>query len=343
VIFETFAVGGCRSYLIGCDEGCIGALIDPETSLEDQYRAAALRHGLRIAYIIDTHTHADHFSGARRLGASLGAPVVVHRDAPAPYASLRLDDGDSLRIGKLLLTAMHTPGHTSDSMSLIVGNKVFTGDALLIGGTGRTDLPTGDPEQLYDSLFNKLLLIDPATEVYPAHEYKGRDATTIGAEMAGNPRLQKRDRAEFVAMMESLNLSMPTHLTEALRVNMSGGTSVSEILTQAAAQVPFVSMDELLKRTRSRSNDLVILDVRERDAFERGHIPGARHVPRGQLELRVNEEFPDPTLRIITYCEFGKVSTLAAATLRQMGFQRAAALDGGFLGWRERGHDVETG
>ena len=157
MIFEQLAVGGCQSYVIGCADTFAGALIDPEIQLVDRYRAIAAREGLTLRYIVDTHTHADHFSASHKLSRLLGVPVVMHRDSPAPFVDLRLDDGSMLAIGNLRLTAMHTPGHTRDSMCLVTADRVFTGDTLLIGGTGRTDLPTGDPEALYDSLFNRLL------------------------------------------------------------------------------------------------------------------------------------------------------------------------------------------
>jgi glyoxylase-like metal-dependent hydrolase (beta-lactamase superfamily II)/rhodanese-related sulfurtransferase len=341
MLFEQVAAGGCQSYLVGCPDTAIAALIDPEYSLANRYHAFAAKHGLRIQYVIDTHTHADHFSAAKRLSQDLKAPVVMHRLAPAPHVDIRLDDGDVLKIGNLRLTALHTPGHTRDSMSLTTNDRVFTGDTLLIGATGRTDLPTGDPADLYDSLFDKLLKLDPKLRVYPAHDYKGASCSHLAEEIRSNPRLQKRDKAEFIDMMRTLNLQMPTHLTEALRVNMSGGVSVAQLLSDAAAAVPFMAMAEVKKRIDQRSNDLVILDVREKDAFDEGHIPGARHVPRGQLELRVNEAFPDPTLHIVAYCDFGKVSTLAADTLRKMGFTRVVALDGGMKTWRELGYPVE--
>lgn len=341
MIFEEVTVGGCRSYLIGCPETCTGALIDPEISQIDRYRGLASRDGLTIRFVIDTHTHADHFSAAREIAAAVGATVVMHRMSAAPYVDMRLDDGDMLLVGKMRVRAIHTPGHTEDSMCLLVEDHLFTGDTLLIGGTGRTDLPTGSPEALHESLFGRILTLDPGINVHPAHEYQGRAGTTIGKEIAGNPRLQKRDRADFVQMMRELNLSAPTHLTEALRVNMSGKKAVSQLLAEASATVPFVSLDELAKRLERRDNDLVVLDVRERDAFEAGHVPGAKWLPRGQLELRVNEAFPDPTVRILTCCEFGKISTLAAATLRSLGFMRATALDGGMNAWREGGYPIE--
>lgn len=343
MIFEQIATGGCQSYLVGCAETCVAALIDPENSQIDRYLALAARDGLRIRYAIDTHTHADHFSATRRLAEQLGAKKVMHRRSAYPAIDLRVDDGEMIAVGKLRLRVLYTPGHTADSMCLVAEDRVFTGDTLLIGGTGRTDLPSGDPDALYDSLFGRLLLLDPALLVYPAHDYKGRSHSTIGAEIAENPRLQQRERAAFVTMMRQLDLSMPTHLTEALRTNMSGGRTVAEMLAEAAASVPFMSLEELRRQVDEGAGDLVILDVREREAFASGHVRGARLLPRGQLELRVNEELPDPTQRILTICEYGRISTLAAATLHQMGFQRAIALDGGMKAWREAGNPLDMG
>ena len=137
-------------------------------------------------------------------------------------------------------------------------------------------------------------------------------------------------------------MAAPTHLTEALRTNMSGGKTVAQLLSEAAGKAPFMSMEELKARIGGNSSDLVVLDVREKDAFEAGRIPGARRLSRGQLELRINGELPDPTVRIVTCCDFGKISTLAAATLRDLGYARATALDGGMQAWCEAGYPLET-
>src|SRR5258708_5420932 len=335
MIFESVSSGGCRSYLVGCEDTCAAALIDPELSQIDRYKALAARHGLRFRYLVDTHTHADHFSATRQLASQLGAPVVMHRASPAPFVDLRLEGGDLLVIGRLRLQSLYTPGHTNDSMCLCVEDRVFTGDTLLIGATGRTDLPSGDAGALYESLFHGVLKLAPELKVFPAHEYKGRTHSTIAQELAENPRLQKTERGAFIDMMQSLNLTMPTHVTEALRTNMSGGKTVAQMLSDAAASVPFMSMAQLKANIENGRDDMVVLDVRERDAYESGHVPGAFHLPRGQLELRVNEELKDPTRRIVVCCEFGRISTLATATLRSMGFLGAVALDGGINAWRE--------
>jgi len=341
MIFEQVRTGGCLSYFVGCEATRAAVVIDPEQSQIDRYLGLASQNGMRIRYLIDTHTHADHFSASREMARRLGVPIVMHRASPAAHADLRLDDGEMIIAGQLKLKALHTPGHTADSMCLLLDDRVFTGDTLLIGGTGRTDLPTGDPHALYESLFDKLLKLPPQTKVFPAHDYKDRSSTTIGDEIAGNPRLQKTERADFVAMMQALDLAAPTHLTEALRTNISGGKTVAQLLAEAAAKAPFMSLEELKDRIGANRRDLVILDLREKEAFEAGHVPGARHLPRGQLELRVNSELPDPTVRILTYCEFGKISTLAAATLRELGYSRAAALDGGMEGWRKADYPLE--
>jgi glyoxylase-like metal-dependent hydrolase (beta-lactamase superfamily II)/rhodanese-related sulfurtransferase len=343
MIFESISSGGCRSYLVGCEETCAAALIDPELSQIDRYNALAARHGLRFRYLIDTHTHADHFSATRQLANQLDAPVVMHRASPAPFIDLRLEGGDLLVVGRLRLQSLYTPGHTDDSMCLCVEDRVFTGDTLLIGATGRTDLPSGDAAALHESLFQGVLTLDPASKIFPAHEYKGRSHSTIAQELADNPRLQKRERGAFIEMMQSLNLTMPTHVTEALRTNMSGGKTVAQMLSDAAASVPFMSMAQLKANIECRRDDMIVLDVRERDAYESGHVPGAFHLPRGQLELRVNEELKDPTRRILVCCEFGRISTLATATLRTMGFSGAVALDGGIKAWREAGYPIHVG
>src|SRR5262245_7067803 len=153
MVFEEIRSGGCCSYLIACSETCAAVVIDPELSQIGRTLALVAKAGVHVHYVIDTHTHADHFTASRELARRLDVPRVMHRASIAPGVDVRLDDGETLIAGRLRMRAVATPGHTDDSMSLVLPDRVFTGDTLLRGATGRTDLPTGDPEALHESLF----------------------------------------------------------------------------------------------------------------------------------------------------------------------------------------------
>lgn len=334
---------GCVSYLIGCEKTCAAIVVDPLDDQIDRYLALTASRGMRIRYLLDTHTHADHFSAVSELRDQLGAPSIMHRNSPAPFVDVHAEDGETIIVGELRLNLLHTPGHTRDSMCVVLPDRVLTGDTLLLGGTGRTDLPTGDPEALYDSLFHRLLRLDGSLLVYPAHNYKNAAPTSLDEQKKTNRRLRKTERGEFVEMMNNLSMAMPDHLTEALRTNLTGGKTVSQIIQEAGERISFMTMDELHRRIESGEPGVHVLDVREADAYAAGHIPGAIHLPRGQLELRVDAMFPDPAVRILAYCEFGKISTIAAGTLHSMGFQGAIALDGGIRAWKEAGYPLEAG
>ena len=340
MIFHQVRDGGCLSYLLACEETRAGVLIDPNIHQLDTYLSLANRDGVTIAYVIDTHTHADHFSASRELLKRLNVQLVMHRSTNSRLVGITVDDGEMIVAGKMQLKVIYTPGHTADSMCILVGDRLFTGDTLLIGGTGRTDLPTGDAGRLYHSLTEKLLKLPDDTRIYPAHDYHGRESSTIGEQKQSNARLQVHNEAEFRELMASLNLDMPTHLTEALRVNLTGGMSIDQLLHDAAAKVPFMGMDQVSTLIDANEH-FRLLDVRERDSFESGHLPGAMNLPRGQLELKVNSVLPDPTERIVVYCEYGKISTLAAATLRELGYMRAVAMAGGVEAWREEGRRLD--
>jgi glyoxylase-like metal-dependent hydrolase (beta-lactamase superfamily II) len=344
VFFEAVpSERGCVSYVIGCEKSGAAIVVDPLDDPAGRYVALTAANGLRIRYVLDTHTHADHFSAVRALRAELGVPSIMHRSSPAPFVDVHVEDGETIIVGELRLHLLHTPGHTRDSMCVVLADRVLTGDTLLLGGAGRTDLPTGDPEALYESLFERVLRLEGSLLVYPGHNYKRLPATTLDEQRQTNPRLQRRGRAEFVEMMRSLSLAMPDHLSEALRTNQTGGVTVGQIIQEAAERVSFMTMAELRRRIERGDPGVHIVDVREADAYAAGHIPGAVHLPRGQLELRIDSMFPDPTVRILAYCEFGKISTIAAGTLHAMGFLGAIALDGGIRSWKEAGYPLEAG
>lgn len=343
MILEQFRKGNCFSYLVGCEHRSVALLIDPEASSVEGYLANARRHGVHVRYLLDTHSHADHFSATRQLAEELHIPVIMHQASPAPYVTIHVDDGDSLIVGQLRIKVLHTPGHTMDSISLLVEDCLFTGDSLLIGATGRTDLPGSDAAALYDSLFGRILQLPPETRIFPAHSHQDQKSSTIGEELSTNPKLQVASREDFVTMINSLNHQASDHLSEALRVNCSGGKAITQMIAEAADRIPFMGFEEVKARMAATDRNIVLLDVREGDAYGEGHIPGALHLPRGQLELKVDTLLLDPAQRIVVYCEYGKISILATAMLRDIGFRSAVALDGGFESWRKAGHPVAVG
>ena len=211
------------TYLVGDDAAGVAALVDPvlEQVERDLTRVAA--HGLRLLYTVETHVHADHVTGGGVLGERTGSRPVVHRASPVVCDAVRLGQDEMLLIGAVSVTVLETPGHTPESLSFRLGDRVLTGDALLIGTCGRTDFQGGDPGALYDSIQQRLFTLPDATLVFPAHDYNGRTSTTIGAERQGNARLAHRSRDEFIALMQSLGLPPPKKLEVSLSANLTCG------------------------------------------------------------------------------------------------------------------------
>ncbi|HUL11711.1 MAG TPA: MBL fold metallo-hydrolase [Methylococcaceae bacterium] len=217
---ETFTY----TYLLGCERTRRAVLIDPVVSEADGYIGLLKQLDLKLIYTLETHVHADHITGSGLLRERLGSKSVVHRDAGAMCADLLVTDGVLLQVGDLEIEARHTPGHTNGCVSYVMNDRVFTGDALFIGGCGRTDFQQGDPGRLYDSILQKLFTLPPDTLVYPGHDYKGETVTTIKQEMAKNPRLGGgKTREEFIAIMSALDLPYPKFIEQALPANQACG------------------------------------------------------------------------------------------------------------------------
>jgi glyoxylase-like metal-dependent hydrolase (beta-lactamase superfamily II) len=200
VFFRQLRVGPGEnfSYLLGCEDSRLAVVIDP--SEPERILRILREEGLVLKYIINTHSHRDHCSGNRSLAAETGAQVVAH-EASEREGGLAVKDGDRLVLGSMVLEFLYTPGHSPDGLSILVGDRLFTGDTLFVGECGRTDLPGGDPEALYDSLFGKILRLDDSIRVYPGHDYGDRPSSTIGYERAHNYTLKLRTREEFVRFM----------------------------------------------------------------------------------------------------------------------------------------------
>jgi glyoxylase-like metal-dependent hydrolase (beta-lactamase superfamily II) len=214
------------TYLLGCPRTRRAVLIDPVLEEVDRYVALLAELDLTLVYTLETHLHADHVTAAAALRDRLGSRCAIHRDAGAPGACLLVSDGVVLGVGDLAIEVRETPGHTSGCVSYVVGDRVFTGDALLIGGCGRTDFQGGDPGRLYDSLHARIFSLPPDTLVFPAHDYKGRTVSTVREELATNARLGNgRTREEFIAIMNNLNLPSPKQIDRAVPANRRCGRS----------------------------------------------------------------------------------------------------------------------
>lgn len=211
------------TYLLADRPGGEALLIDPVLDQAESYDRLLAELGVKLVVALDTHTHADHVTATGRLADTSGARIVTGERGRAECVTERLRDGEVLRVGRLALEAVYTPGHTDDSYSYRIRDRIFTGDTLLIRGTGRTDFQNGDSFAAYDSLFNKLLKLPEATLVYPAHDYKGWTVSTIGEERAHNPRLQVASAEEYAELMGNLNLPHPRMIDQAVPANLRCG------------------------------------------------------------------------------------------------------------------------
>jgi glyoxylase-like metal-dependent hydrolase (beta-lactamase superfamily II) len=211
------------SYLIASRQGGEALLIDPVLEHTDQYIQLANELDLRLVLAVDTHIHADHITGLGTLREKTGCITAMGEMTQAECLSTRFADGEKLKLDGVDIQAIYTPGHTDDSYSFLLPDRVLTGDTLLIRGTGRTDFQNGDAGAQYDSLFGRLLQLPDETLVYPAHDYNGMTVSSIGEEKRHNPRLQVADRAAYVAMMNGLVLSNPKMMDVAVPANRKCG------------------------------------------------------------------------------------------------------------------------
>lgn len=217
------------TYLLADEQTRRAVLVDAVREQVERDLAQLRELELELAYVLDTHTHADHVTAAGILRARTGAKTVAGRTA-APCADVHVADRTVLQVGSLELIALATPGHTDDSVSYLVGDRVFTGDALLIRAAGRTDFQSGDAGQLYDSITQKLFALPDATLVFPAHDYRGLTVSTIGEERRFNARVAGRTREDFIKIMENLNLPKPRMLDQAVPANRACGVEPKVVL-----------------------------------------------------------------------------------------------------------------
>ena len=311
-------------------------IIDPVLDKVDHYIELLGQLGTRLVKAVDTHTHADHVTGLGALRDRTSCVTVMGMRSNVDVVSMRVDEGDHIETDGVVMQVIHTPGHTDDSYSFLMEDRVFTGDALLIRGTGRTDFQNGDPYAAYDSLFNKLLKLPEETLVYPAHDYKGDTVSTVGEEKAYNSRLQVSCAQEYAEIMNNLNLPNPKMMDVAIPANLRIGLS---------ADVPAIKSQTLEAGELIESTGCVVfVDLREDSERERdGVIPGSVHVPYVKLQdyikpggmLSALAEQMDRDL--ILYCAYGERSALALKAMLDNGLKNVKHMAGGLDAWCKSG------
>ena len=212
------------TYIISSGKGREALIIDPVIENTDEYIKFLKNLELKLVKVIDTHIHADHITGLNELNKRTNCTRIMGEKSKSEVIDLKIKDNENIKVENIELKAIYTPGHTDCSYSYLMSDRVFTGDTLLINGTGRTDFQSGSPYDAYDSLFNKLLKLPENTLVFPAHDYKGKKNSTIGNEKNNNPRLQVSSKEEYAEIMNNLNLPNPKMLDIAVPANLKGLT-----------------------------------------------------------------------------------------------------------------------
>ncbi|ULJ75184.1 MBL fold metallo-hydrolase [Rhizobium gallicum] len=330
------SVSGTYTYLIASRKGGEALIIDPVLEKVDRYLKLVEELDLKLVKAVDTHLHADHITGLGALRDRTHCVTVMGEQTLADVVSMRVTEGDRVAIEGLSLDVLYTPGHTDDSYSFLMNGRVFTGDTLLIRGTGRTDFQNGNPLQQYDSIFNKLLKLPDETLVYPAHDYKGDTVSTIGEEKRFNPRLKVRSADEYADLMNNLKLPNPKMMDVAVPANIHIGLHQDEIARKGWA----VSAAEVL--ALSGRPDIAIVDLREKGEREKhGTIPGSLHAPYPDLQENIStggmlHELAEATgKRIVFYCAFGERSAMAVQAAQDAGLASACHIEGGIDAWKK--------
>jgi sulfur dioxygenase len=326
---------GTYSYLLASRRGGEALIIDPVLDKVDRYIQLLRELDLRLVKAVDTHLHADHVTGLAELRERTQCITVMGEQTRADVVSMRVTEGDSVAIEGVALDVLYTPGHTDDSYSFLLPDRVFTGDTLLIRGTGRTDFQNGSPRAQYESLFGKLLKLPDEMLVFPAHDYKGDTVSTIGEEKAFNPRLQVGSSDEYAELMNNLKLPNPKMMDVAVPANMRIGLSQEEVARRGwslTAEEGFALIG---------ASGVVLVDLRETPERERhGMIPGSLHAPYPDLRENIhpggllNELSAATGRRLVFYCAYGERSAMAVKLAQEAGISSACHLAGGLDAWK---------
>lgn len=331
------SVSGTYSYLLASRTGGEALIIDPVLEKVDRYLQLVKELDLKLVKAVDTHLHADHITGLGALRDRTHCITVMGEQTKADIVSMRLGDGDKLTIEGVSLDVLYTPGHTDDSYSFLMRDRVFTGDTLLIRGTGRTDFQNGDPRMQYESIFGRLLRLPDETLVYPAHDYKGETVSTIGEEKTFNPRLQVKSVDEYVALMNNLKLPNPKMMDVAVPANMHVGLHQEEVARRGW------SLTAVQAKALLGGPGISLIDLREKTEREKhGVIPASLHAPYVELQDNIGPGGMIHALaatgkRIIFYCAFGERSAMAVQAAQDAGLTGACHIEGGIDAWKKAG------
>jgi len=338
------SVSGTYSYLLASRAGGEALILDPVLEKVDRYCQLLRELDLRLVKAVDTHLHADHVTGLGELRDRTHCVTIMGEQSKADVVAMRVGDGDRVMIEGLSLDVMYTPGHTDDSYSYLMSGRVFTGDTLLIRGTGRTDFQNGSARAQYDSIFNRLLKLPDETMVFPAHDYKGDTVSTIGEEKRFNPRLQVRSVDEYIELMGNLKLPNPKLMDVVLPANMHVGLHQDDLAKQGLSLTAGEAIESLGRP------DILLVDLRENsERAKHGMLPGALHAPYPAIGESLQpggmlrEVAAATGRRIVFFCAFGERSAMAVAAAKGAGLANTAHIAGGIDAWKKAGGPVQTG
>jgi sulfur dioxygenase len=338
-------VSSTYTYLLASRKGGEALLIDPVLEQTERYLKLLGELDLKLVKAVDTHCHADHITALGRLRDATRCVTVMGEKTKVDLVSMRVAEGDTIDIENVSLRVLYTPGHTDDSYSYVMGDRVFTGDTMLIRGTGRTDFQNGDAHAAYHSLFDKLLRLPDDTLVYPGHDYKGDTVSTIAEERAFNPRLQVASASEYADIMNNLNLPNPKMMDVAVPANLTIGEELKRDPDIARATLDAAAAAKCLT-----DGSALFIDLREPGERARdGVIPGSLHVPYRALDYALEKGgllaalLDGGNKDAMFYCAHGERSALALKAAREHGFAKVTHLGGGLKAWRDAGGVTEAG
>lgn len=317
---KQFIAGSCYSYILSSRGEA--AIVDAHISLGNEYKEYLSKNKLQLKYIIDTHTHADHFSLAAVLKKELKAVVIMHEKAISGVVDRRVKHNDEIDLGSVRFKILYTPGHTDDAISIYVEGRLFSGDVLLIGSVGRTDFQNGSPESMFDTL-QALKTLPAETIVFPGHDYHEIRSSVIAREKEANPFLKESNKDVFVNNMRSKAMPKPFNIDNIIRVNQKGQAVELEMVSPKAAY-DLIAKDPAVK----------LLDVRSALEFDEVHIKGSVNIPIDMISAKLNE-IGLPGQSYIILCRTGNRSPMAADMLIQSGISSVKVMDGGITRWQK--------